>query len=1493
MPDNNFTKTLLQSYIITNCDRRLFFELGRNKPKLWFDPVRPIPMKPPERLMFQRKYLIEKGKEYEQELYSYLKKLENTQFKEDINGNVINSTLDISYLNTYYDILMKEPKKTLMLLEYQFTIPPSFFSTIFTTKSSTKVIPVDYADQRPDIMLIGNDLNKYLDADEISEITYSGTIRKVPNNELDTRIGITIFDIKYVQDEHVGKKHFLEIFYYLKTLAVQIHELNLQNKYYIRANLNGIFPFRVNKELSHLKSIDDLFELNLVNIISWKEADRIFLRVMEIITELWVNSPCPIEQIDLNFHQGCGYCKYIEDCKITLGMKNGSDRRDWSSRVLPFTSKSIAQQLIEEYNLNTIGDVLDNVDAITVGSIPKPLYSELPTLKMKAEALINNRTVFPQMGQTQSYAIPRYSPIAINFDVEYDQNNNKIFGIGIYVKMFIHSKLSYHAVFDNWWNVWKKALKNDYTVKEIHTELRQNLIREVPFEVVKRFRDILLKLKKVQIFLRGEKQKMGTKIEYRFAGINKNISPESEAILIINTIRRLDIILTMCNILEDYAVIDGFKGGTYYGPSTSLFYWSRSQLDQFQDMMERHLTHILDNQKARDAYESILMYLSPSETEVSHPYQHKKMFDVQAFVDSFIGFPEIINYTWHGIAHQLFNYQTNPKFWVPHFNFLDLTNWLKYLSKTDQNEKKVIEKEIKRQISIKLYFINRIREDFQIKARYSLSENASVIGRSEYRSAILPYFYHDIAHVWYLFSKLNSALQQQDDEYYRTMFPQFSIGKLFAAEVSNLDIHNSSGKTNYYTFETCGLSSNMKIKEGDRVLLIPNYKRGLKIDNWVFKWAVFIDSMVWDSSINGNRISTKPNYSNVFEQCQEDGKNPVGEQWYLYPLSSDAWSKKLHNLNNNGLLDREGFGRSWLGFRLAYLWKIRTDPMLLWPSKCEFDAPVIYLFVPRLLDDFTDKQRSQLLTHIHPTPDTSQQEAILNSLEHVISGILGPPGTGKSQTIAALIDEFIIRKNREDKSFKILVSSFSYAALRVVIDKIRTGKTDNNKHTRSSQTQMIFLRSETQNPIEPRKGCRRVDDLLRKGKTWKLNGQSHVVTNSKPLEESIEESFILFANAHQLYFLLDRVREDFAFDLICVDEASQLPTDYFMSCLQYIHKHSIAIKKPQGIDIAPDTEVIDKEKVKVLQIDDKSRSIRFNELTKVVIVGDHNQLPPVRIKNPPKNLELILDSLFYYYIKGHNISTKQLKMNYRSHRDIVAFTSLLGLYKDLKAYKINAKATLKGNLNNIKNSWVKEVLSPDRVMCSLIHHRKFEIGISEFEADLVTSLVSGFFDMIAPQNVTEERIFWKQKIGVVAPHNAQGRTIIRRIFEVFRTKTHLSEIHLMEYLKQTIYSVEKFQGSDRDLIITSIGLSDTDKISAEEEFIFDLNRFNVLTSRAKNKVIYISSAEFLRYIPEDRKVLEHASKVYLFVEEFCNKKINLTLKNEQNKDEEIEFRFKQ
>ncbi len=1489
MPESNFSKTLLQSYIITNCKRRLFLELGRNQPQLWFDPVRDVPSKPPERLLFQKKYLVDNGKKFEKEVYSYLKNLKNTKYKISDNGNITNSALNKEFLIQCHDFLKNNQDQILMLLEFQYNIPQSFFFDIFPSRSGIKSIPVDYADLRPDIILLGNDINRYVE--EVFEITHEGLIHKVSQSDLNIRIGISIFDIKFIQDEHVSKKHFLEVFYYLKALAIQLRELNLHEQFYIRANLNGIFPLPGDKKLGDIHIIQDLFEKSFVNIIKWREADRIFSRVMDTIRTLWLNSPCPIEQIDINIHQGCGYCQYIEDCKITLGMGEDNDPKEWSSRLLPFTSQSIAQQLIEEYNCNTIGDVLNKIDDIKIGTIPKPLYSELPTLKMKAEAIVNNRTVFPSAGQTHSYAIPRYSPIAINFDVEYDRNNDKIFAIGIYLKIFIHSKLSYHAIFDNWWRVWKNSLTKKSSPAEIQKELNQYLIREIPLEIVERFLKNLSILKSIQIYLRGEKSKEGTIIHYNFARINKDNIKDSEAKLIVNAIHRFNIILEICNILEDFIVIDD-QYGRYFGPDTSIFYWSRNQLDHFQDMMERHLDYILSKQEAREAYQSILMYFTPSDSEVSHPYQHKKLFDVQAFVDSFIGFPDIINYTWHGIAERLFNYHSHPKYWIPHFNFLDLTNWLKYLSKTDKLDKLKIENEIKHQIVMKLNFINRIREHFQREGRYNLSKNARVISKSQYGSAILPYFYHDIAHVWYLFSKLNNALQQQDDEYYRTIFPQFSIGKLFSARVNKLELHDSSGKTKYYTFETRDLSSNMKISEGDVVLLIPNFKRGMKLDKQIFKWQIYIEKITWDNSINGNRITTKPTYSNIFEQCEAEDIDPKTQQWYLYPISSDNWSNKLHKPNNTGLLEREGFGRSWLGFRLAYLWGIRTDPTLLWPPKWDYSTPVIYFFAPELLMHFSNSFQNELSTPIYPIPDPSQKEAIINSLNHVISGILGPPGTGKSQTIAALIDEFIIRKKKEKKPFKILVTSFSYAALRVVIEKIRTGRTINNTTTESSKIQMVFLRSETQDPIESKRGSRYIDDLLRTGTSWKLNGESRIVTPKNSLEQSLEESFILFTNAHHLYYLHERVEDDFAFDLICVDEASQLPTDYFMSSLLYIHKFNLNLKKPENLDITFNHDVKNKEDVINLQIDKSSISFGIEDLTKIVIVGDHNQLPPVRVKNPPKNLELILDSLFSYYIKGHKISKKQLKINYRSHQDIVSFTSLLGLYKNIKPYKSNASRVLEGNLNNMKLSWVKEVLSPERVVCSLIHNRKFEIGISEFEADLVCELVSGFFDMIKPQSIKEEKKFWAERIGVVAPHNAQGRAIIRKIFTKFQERTYLTDARLMEYLKSTIYSVEKFQGSDRDLIITSIGLSDEDKISTEEDFIFNLNRFNVLTSRAKNKIIFISSDKFLQYIPEDRKALENASKVYLYAEDFCNQQILLTVKNEKNENEQIIFKYK-
>ena len=124
----------------------------------------------------------------------------------------------------------------------------------------------------------------------------------------------------------------------------------------------------------------------------------------------------------------------------------------------------------------------------------------------------------------------------------------------------------------------------------------------------------------------------------------------------------------------------------------------------------------------------------------------------------------------------------------------------------------------------------------------------------------------------------------------------------------------------------------------------------------------------------------------------------------------------------------------------------------------------------------------------------------------------------------------------------------------------------------------------------------------------------------------------------------------------------------------------------------------------------------------------------------------------------------------------------------------------------------------------------------------------------------------------MAPHNAQGRMIIRKLIaKISALGSQLDTIILNSVIKKAIVSVEKFQGSDRNLIIASMGLSSIDQLKAEEEFIYDLTRFNVLTSRAKAKVILVCSYNYLNYLPQNQDFMENSFKIRNYVFNYCNK----------------------
>ncbi len=1489
MTDNNFNRQLLTRFIQSECIRQLFLDLGQAYPNQWFNPNREIIK--PARIYRGSKNLEELGKIYEQFVYSILKKLENAYFRESEGHKIIESTLTPDFLKKIHYKLEKNKDSSLILLEFCYDNPNKFFSDLFMINPIKKTLPISYSDQRPDILILGNK-NKDL-FNEINELLPDGSIRKITDDEFTSRYGITIIDIKNIRENKIGKKQFIEIYYYMLTLSYFLEENNLKDKFYVSIEGNGILPNLTIDELNQINNITNIYDVIIK--ISLDESKHMFYDIIETIRSLWRNVPHRISEIPVNIQPTCGYCYYIEDCKHTLGMNGSIPPEEWDLRLLPYTSTSIAQQL-NERGLKNIGDVAKEVRHIEIKDIPEPIYPELPLLELKANALIQDKIILPKVGIAHSFSIPKYTSISLSFAIETDPANQRVYGVGLYLLMRVHANAPYSLVFDNWWKIWKDALENDKPADKVHIELSKILNREISLSYVELFYNYLKKMKKILIGVIGEKKKDGSKrkqtlVGYQYASINKGYDDVSEVKLAEKIIYKLRDLLKLCNIIENYVVVESSKAGRFFGPITSIFYWSRRQLHNFEDLLERSLSQIVDSPITAAAFESIISLFTPSDSEVKHPYQHKKLFNLQEFAETVFGFPGVLSYTWHEIAEkELQNVIVNRKYWIPHFNYMDFNNWHEFLLENDAQKRLKKASSLKRQLMFKVRTINNLRIFLQINGSQVVSKYSRVISDSMIKEIYLGTEFHSIAHVWYLFSKYTGAMDEIEVENFRTIYPEFSIGKLAAGRIKNLQIIHTQENKVFCHFNIVGLSSNMKVNEGDKVLLIPDKKRGMRTSRRYDDRKIKIKQMVWRQDMKGYEIISDVLKSEFFNNYQGKEGN---HDWYLYPISIDSWSRKLYG--KNGLLQRNQFGTSWLGKRLAYLWNIRSKPKLSWPQSWDFNANCIYLYAPGLLLDLIDVKKinikKPLITKIYPYPDATQRRAINLSLGMHISGIHGPPGTGKSQTIAALIDEYLerCRLNGNFKS-KILISAFSYAAIRVLIEKIRRSKDKSNNLTTSAKIQKIFLRSESQKPIDKIVGLDDIDDLLRKpGGTWIFNGKSRTVTKTSPLENYLDDNCIIFANAHQLFYLNERVSDDFSFDLIIIDEASQLAIDYFMSSLQFIKKYKFEIEPPKTCE--PGQQVKDKADVAKLKL--KNEMID-DELTKVIIVGDYNQLPPVQTVKPPKNLNFILESLFGYYVRSHGIPNRQLRINYRSNKKIVNFTQKLGIYKKLKVHPENADLTIFGDMSNINYNWVKKILDPEKIICSLIHDNKYEIGVSTLEADIVTFLILGFINMKNLGNEVEELRFWNEQVGVVAPHNAQGRLIIRRIYNEIRRNdlTFLKDDQLMKILKNTVYSVEKFQGSDRELIISSIGISDRDQLKAESEFIYDLNRFNVLTSRAKAKIVLIASEKFLNYIPDDRIIMNGAAQVRKFVYDYCNNEEVLKIKMENKEENNILFRYK-
>jgi hypothetical protein len=481
----------------------------------------------------------------------------------------------------------------------------------------------------------------------------------------------------------------------------------------------------------------------------------------------------------------------------------------------------------------------------------------------------------------------------------------------------------------------------------------------------------------------------------------------------------------------------------------------------------------------------------------------------------------------------------------------------------------------------------------------------------------------------------------------------------------------------------------------------------------------------------------------------------------------------------------------------------------------------------------------------------SQTSAIEHAIRKALTVIWGPPGTGKTNTLASLLHGLCYEACTQGHPLKILVTGPNYKAVEEVMN--RTARRLNGKKDICGSMYMCYARSR---PLGEVPG-----DLLSNFTYTAVSIDSGDENYKKCIAELKKDSGITIIGC--AIRQARRFPESFStlpgtfvkpvFDVVVIDESSQVPVSHSLSAI-----------------------------------------CGLKEDARLIIAGDHLQMPPITSIDPPSEAAYLVGSIQTYLIKrqfSESVEQCILETNYRSNEHIVAFAKKIGYPSSLSAFFPETALSLITPLPKRSQypqslPWCDsfdELLKPESKVVTLLHEDEVSSQGNYFEARVVAGMVwmlrqsvsaslDGRSDAVTHKTPSPSE-FWENCVGIVTPHRAQRALVIRELEQLFP----VDEKNLIDTAVDT---VERFQGGERHTIIVTFGIADVDVISGEEAFLMQLERTNVAVSRAMAKCIVVMPNALAAYIPEDKKALATAFALKDYVEEFCNVRISTSFSDE-------------
>jgi predicted DNA helicase len=492
-------------------------------------------------------------------------------------------------------------------------------------------------------------------------------------------------------------------------------------------------------------------------------------------------------------------------------------------------------------------------------------------------------------------------------------------------------------------------------------------------------------------------------------------------------------------------------------------------------------------------------------------------------------------------------------------------------------------------------------------------------------------------------------------------------------------------------------------------------------------------------------------------------------------------------------------------------------------GKCKMENGIEILLGNKEPDIVKVDEKSDILNE-------SQNTALSKSINSDVFLIHGPPGTGKTTTLAEVIKKHIGKK--------LLVSADSNVAVDNLLEKLREYNVVRIGHPAKMDSKLMkysldvkVRRDKRYKEVE--KIIKKIDDLkYLQDKRYKkpTPGRRRGLSDEEILKYAKEgkgargvlkewmremaEWLKIQKNINKLYDQKNEIIEQIVNDVL--NKAEIIFATNSACGGEFLENRDF------------DTVFIDE----AAQAMEPGSLIPFIKGKSVIFAGDHKQLPPTVLSND----ERLKISMFERFSALYPKVLHTLEIQYRMNEKINEFPSCEFYECKVKTYEKIKDITIR-DLNIQPDEMYGEYIPAVFIdTCGKFMEKSKKDSPSKYnpkEAEFVVSLVEEFL-----KNGAKE-----EHIGIITPYK-DHEEYIKKLMENVKCKMENVEVK----------SVDGFQGREKEIIILSLV-----RANEKEEigFLKDIRRLNVAITRAKRKLIIIGDAKTLIVSQTYKNLIEY------------------------------------